>query len=175
VRTWFKTGKKGLRQRTACRHTTLRVEPLESRSLLNAGYAATNLLSDIPGLAAHTATNFVNPWGLAETPQGQFRASANVLTDSAGGVMAITEPRGRFVPLFTDRDTAEQFIEDRPLPDHTPCHVSTREILRDVLTSAGRAAPGRTALMRRPRRHGKTCASSTRSHHGVTGGHPTPD
>jgi len=56
--------------------------------------------------------------------------------------MTITGPRGNFVPVFTDCDTAEQFVDDRPVTDYSPSEVSTRELLRDVLTSAGLAGVG---------------------------------
>jgi len=58
---------------------------LEQRDLLDAGmsgFVVSNLASDIPGLAAHTDKNLVNPWGFSETPQGQFRVSANGSGDS---------------------------------------------------------------------------------------------
>jgi uncharacterized protein (TIGR03118 family) len=33
-------------------------------------YVQTNLVSDLPGLAAHTDANLVNPWGIASSPTG---------------------------------------------------------------------------------------------------------
>jgi uncharacterized protein (TIGR03118 family) len=55
------------------------LECLEDRHLLDAGagFVQTALASDIPGVAAHTNRNLVNPWGFAETPDGQFIISAN--------------------------------------------------------------------------------------------------
>ena len=55
------------------------LEPLEQRRLLSGGVALveTNLVSDIPGFAAHTDSAVVNPWGFTETPQGQFQLSDN--------------------------------------------------------------------------------------------------
>jgi uncharacterized protein (TIGR03118 family) len=56
------------------------LESLEQRCLLDAGatgFVQTNLTSDIPGLAAHTDRDLINPWGFSETPQGQFRISSN--------------------------------------------------------------------------------------------------
>jgi uncharacterized protein (TIGR03118 family) len=56
------------------------LECLEERSLLDAataGFIMTNLLSDLPGVAAHQDMNLVNPWGFAETPQGKFQVSLN--------------------------------------------------------------------------------------------------
>jgi uncharacterized protein (TIGR03118 family) len=40
-------------------------------------YQQTNLVSDLPGLAATTDPNLINPWGLSLTPAGQFRVSDN--------------------------------------------------------------------------------------------------
>jgi uncharacterized protein (TIGR03118 family) len=72
---------------------------------LDSGYVVTNLLSDIPGLAVHTDKNLVNPWGLAETSQGQFRVSANgdgesLLLNASGSVL------GRPVTVPTPSDSA---------------------------------------------------------------------
>jgi len=54
-------------------------ESLEQRRLLSAnpGFVETNLVSDIPGFAAHTDSVVVNPWGFTETPGGQFQLSDN--------------------------------------------------------------------------------------------------
>src|SRR5262249_45953490 len=38
-----------------------------------------NIVSDIPGLAATTDHNLINPWGLSLSPKGQFRVSDNRL------------------------------------------------------------------------------------------------
>jgi uncharacterized protein (TIGR03118 family) len=59
--------------------TRLTLESLDDRCLPSAssGYFQTPLSSDIHGLAAHFNQNLVNPWGFSETPDGQFRISAN--------------------------------------------------------------------------------------------------
>ena len=41
------------------------------------GYSQTNLVSDIPGLAAKTDPNLVNPWGIAESGGSPFWVSDN--------------------------------------------------------------------------------------------------
>jgi uncharacterized protein (TIGR03118 family) len=41
------------------------------------GYVQTNLVSDIPGLAAHTDPNLVNPWGIASSAGSPFWVSDN--------------------------------------------------------------------------------------------------
>lgn len=63
------------RQRT--RRPTL--ERLEQRCLLDAGisFIQTSLLSSVAGVAAHTDSHLLNPWGFSETSDGQFRISAN--------------------------------------------------------------------------------------------------
>ncbi|HXE56222.1 MAG TPA: TIGR03118 family protein, partial [Tepidisphaeraceae bacterium] len=62
------------------------LEPLEPRQLLSgtAGFVEHNLVSDIPGLAAHTDSVVVNPWGFTETPGGQF-----LLSDNGSGTGAL--------------------------------------------------------------------------------------
>jgi uncharacterized protein (TIGR03118 family) len=55
----------------------LRLEQLEDRSVPSAGFAATSLVSNIPGLAAHTDPHLLNAWGFYVTPLGQFRVAAN--------------------------------------------------------------------------------------------------
>jgi uncharacterized protein (TIGR03118 family) len=45
--------------------------------LLAAGYVQTNLVSDIPGLAANTDPNLQNPWGVSYGPTDPFRVSDN--------------------------------------------------------------------------------------------------
>ncbi len=42
-----------------------------------ATYQQTNIVSDIPGPAAATNHNLINPWGLSLSPNGQFRISDN--------------------------------------------------------------------------------------------------
>src|SRR5439155_15648855 len=54
-------------------------------------YQQTNLVSDVPGLAPTTDPNLQNPWGILQTPGGQFRvpdnhASVATLYDAAGRV-----------------------------------------------------------------------------------------
>ena len=41
------------------------------------GYKQTNLVSDIPGLAAVTDPDLANPWGLASTPTSPWWAADN--------------------------------------------------------------------------------------------------
>jgi hypothetical protein len=105
MRIWLKTGPRASERRPVPR-TKLSVEQLETRCLLDAGFAVTNLVSDIGGLAAHTDKDLVNPWGFALSPQGQFRVSANgagesILLNAQGvarGAPVIVPPPPRIPP-----------------------------------------------------------------------------
>ena len=77
------------------------LEPLERRDLLDAntiGFAVTNLLSDMRGIAEHTNRALINPWGFAETPDGQFEIAANGSGDALR-VNAEGQVIGKPVPL----------------------------------------------------------------------------
>src|SRR5690349_5319089 len=52
------------------------IAPLALADGINA-FVQTNLVSDIPGLAAHTDPNLVNPWGIAFSPTSPFWISDN--------------------------------------------------------------------------------------------------
>ena len=52
---------------------TLLLQVAVSRSLSAANaYVQTNLVSDLPGIAAQTDPNLVNPWGLAASASSPF-------------------------------------------------------------------------------------------------------
>src|SRR5215475_416981 len=70
------------------------LECLEDRNLLSGTYLQTNLVSDIPGMAANTDPNLQNPWGLAASSMGPWWVSDNgtgvsTLYDSAGAVQSL--------------------------------------------------------------------------------------
>jgi hypothetical protein len=69
-----------------------------------------------------------------------------VVTDDADEVATIGDRASMWLPIFTDLDTAETFIELRPLADHFPFELPTREFLRAVLTSATGAGVKNVAL-----------------------------
>jgi uncharacterized protein (TIGR03118 family) len=54
-----------------------RLEPLEDRSLLSGNVLQTNLVSDLPGVAAVTDPHLVNPWGISESSGSPFWISDN--------------------------------------------------------------------------------------------------
>ncbi|HSZ60056.1 MAG TPA: TIGR03118 family protein [Tepidisphaeraceae bacterium] len=53
------------------------VEPLESRRLLSGTVLQTNLVSDLPGVAAVQDPNLVNPWGITASGTSPFWISDN--------------------------------------------------------------------------------------------------
>jgi uncharacterized protein (TIGR03118 family) len=53
------------------------LEGLENRCLLTGGFLQTNLVSDLPGQAAFTDANLVNPWGLLAGAEGPFWVADN--------------------------------------------------------------------------------------------------
>jgi uncharacterized protein (TIGR03118 family) len=73
------------RWKTAARKRTTRpafrprLEALEDRCVPSAAaeFVQTNLVSDVPGMAANTDSQLVNPWGLTTPPGGPFWVSDN--------------------------------------------------------------------------------------------------
>jgi len=53
------------------------LECLEGRCLLSGNVLQTNLVSDLPGVAANLDSHLVNPWGIATAPGGPFWVSDN--------------------------------------------------------------------------------------------------
>lgn len=62
------------------------------KPLPGSAYQQTNLVSDVPGLAPTTDPNLQNPWGLSQTPDGQFRVA-----DNHAGVATLYDAAGQFV------------------------------------------------------------------------------
>jgi len=58
-------------------------------------YSQTNLVSDIPGLAAVTDSNLVNPWGISFSDMSPFWVA-----DNGTGVATLYTPAGTPVPLL---------------------------------------------------------------------------
>ena len=78
-------------------------QPVEAAN----AYVQTNLVSDLPGIAAQTDPNLVNPWGLAASASSPFWISNNhsgtsTLYNGAGqpfpatGPLVVTFYRGRW-------------------------------------------------------------------------------
>src|ERR1700694_5196384 len=87
-----------------------RITSLEGRTLLSQGNVMqTNLVSDIPGMAAVTDPNLVNPWGVSFAPTSPFWVSdqgKNVSTlynasgAPQGGPLIVSTPGGPTGQVF---------------------------------------------------------------------------
>ena len=70
------------------------LESLEGRQLLAGNVLQTNLVSDLPGVAAVTDPNLVNPWGISESSGSPFWIS-----DNNAGVTTLYNTQGQPVPI----------------------------------------------------------------------------
>lgn len=69
----------------------------------NTAYTQHNLVSDLPGLADHTDSNLVNPWGIVHPPAGPWWVNTNgtglsILYDGNGAAFPATNPLVVTVP-----------------------------------------------------------------------------
>jgi len=101
------------------RHRLLMVEALEARELLAAGFIQTNLVSDIPGLAAFTDAQLINPWGLTAGSNTSFWVSDNqngfsTLYDGQGNKngLVVTIPSAAGSPFTHATPTGTVFNTD---------------------------------------------------------------
>jgi uncharacterized protein (TIGR03118 family) len=102
-----------------CRPT---LEGLEDRCLLATGFVQTNLVSDIPGLAAHTDSHLVNSWGLAVNPNpttgfmwvADNGTGVSTLYDGMGNMntLVVTVPPPASDPTATSAPTGVVFNGD---------------------------------------------------------------
>jgi uncharacterized protein (TIGR03118 family) len=137
MHTWFRNLRQALRTRQPVRQSPYRpvLEGLEHRSLPSTApaFAVTNLVSDIPGLAAHTDAAVVNPWAFTEAANGSFLLSDNG-TGTAAAVAADGTPIGAPITI--------------PPPTHSPAHTvaaPTGQVANAtsdfVISEGGRSAP----------------------------------
>src|SRR6201993_3370902 len=70
-----------------------RTAPARARAIATGSYVQTNLVSDIPGLAAHTDPNLKNPWGTSVGPGSPIWVS-----DNHGGVTTLYDGAGNAQP-----------------------------------------------------------------------------
>src|SRR5262249_44621596 len=79
MRLWLRSLRNVFHGRPRSRRPARRpaLEGLEDRRLMAAGYLQTNLVSDLPGMAARTDPNLVNPWGIAPNPNGAIWVANN--------------------------------------------------------------------------------------------------
>src|SRR5712671_3917543 len=68
--------------------------PARAGGIASRSYVQTNLVSDIPGLAAHTDPNLRNPWGTSVGPGSPIWVS-----DNAAGVTTLYDGAGNARPL----------------------------------------------------------------------------
>src|SRR6476620_2162037 len=71
-----------------------RTAPARAGGIASRSYVQTNLVSDIPGLAAHTDPNLKNPWGTAVGPGTPIWVS-----DNHAGVTTLYDGAGNARPL----------------------------------------------------------------------------
>ncbi len=87
MRGWFRQSRRPLAGRPSPRRLRpcpLAVEALEDRCLLSNNVLQTNLVSDLPGVAAVQDPHLVNPWGISESSGSPFWIS-----DNNGGVSTL--------------------------------------------------------------------------------------
>jgi len=80
---------------------TLTAAMFTAASARAATYSWTNFQSDIPGVALHTDSNLVNPWGMAASTSGTIWVS-----DNGTGVSTLYSQDGTAVPLVVEIPTA---------------------------------------------------------------------
>ncbi len=87
-------------------------------------YPVTNLVSDIPGLAAHTEPNLGNPWGIPSSPTSPFWIADNkpgvaTLYNGSGQpqalVATIPRPTGG-IPPAANTGGVQDHVQDLALP-----------------------------------------------------------
>src|SRR5262245_18338968 len=86
----------------------LRLSSLEHRSLLSGTVLQTNLVSDLPGVAAVTDPHLVNPWGISESAASPFWISDN----NAGVSTLYTVPGANNTPV-----SINTLVVSIPAPD----------------------------------------------------------
>lgn len=87
MHTWLRNWRPNPAKRLRARPMTCRpvLEALEERCLLDGsstGFVQTALASSVPGLAAHTDRDLLNPWGFSLGSTGLFRIAANAAGNS---------------------------------------------------------------------------------------------
>jgi uncharacterized protein (TIGR03118 family) len=79
------------------RSTHVRVQALEDRCLMSVFLSQVNLVSDLPGVAAHHDKFLANPWGIAYSPTGVFwiadnQTGVSTLYNGQGAVLTGNQP-----------------------------------------------------------------------------------
>jgi uncharacterized protein (TIGR03118 family) len=103
------------------------------KPLANTVFQQTNLVSDIPGLAAHTDPRLLNPWGISLSPQGDFRVD-----DNHTGLSTVYDANGRSDPGTVAIPLPPGSTSTSPAaPDGTVLNTTTGF----VISEDGRSAP----------------------------------
>jgi uncharacterized protein (TIGR03118 family) len=99
----------------------------------NAIYQQTNLVSDIPGLAAHTDPRLKNPWGLSLSASGDFR-----IDDNHTGLSTVYDANGQRDPGTVEIPLPPNSTSTGPsAPDGTVLNTTSGF----VISEDGRLAP----------------------------------
>jgi uncharacterized protein (TIGR03118 family) len=103
MRTWLRR----LRGVPAARAVALRprpcrleVERLEDRRVLSGNVLQTNLVSDLPGVAAHQDPNLVNPWGISQGPGPLWISDNNAGVSTLYDGQGVAQPAPPKAPLI---------------------------------------------------------------------------
>jgi len=102
--------------------------------LSQAAFFQTNLVSDIPGLAAHTDPNLVNPWGISSSPTSPFWIS-----DNGTGVSTLYNGQGQPFPV------ASPLVVTVPPAGSAP----TGQVFNNTSSSFNLAPPGQPVQLAR--------------------------
>jgi uncharacterized protein (TIGR03118 family) len=112
------------------------VESLENRHLLS-GYLQSNLVSDLPNLAATTDSNLLNPWGIAMSPSGPFWVA-----DNGAGVATVYDGVGTpfppGTPLVVTVQASKNSGASSPAP---PTGIVFNGTTDFAVSSGGKSAP----------------------------------
>ncbi len=72
---------------------------MSAQKTVSNSYTVTNLSSDIPGMAATTDSNLVNPWGLSRPASSSLKENEWWAADQVTGVSTLYDANGAVVPL----------------------------------------------------------------------------
>ncbi len=86
------------------------LNPLYPSTTVGNVYVQSNLVSDIPGMAAHTDTNLVNPWGISFNAASPFW-----ICDNGSGLST----------LYNTTGTPQALVVSIPPPGSTPTNMGT--------------------------------------------------
>jgi uncharacterized protein (TIGR03118 family) len=138
MRTWINNLRKSLcgRRPILQQRRCLRVERLDDRCLPSAqgtGFVQTNLVSDVPGMAAVQDPNLVNSWGLAFNPNGVWWVN-----DNGSGLSTLYSGNGKINSLVV---TVPPPGTTPPTPQSTPTGIIFNGSSDFVVSANGKSGP----------------------------------